>query len=382
MFNIIEVIEEEISEKIMNILYLITKSEAGGAQTHVYQLCKFFHKKDDITVVAYPGGWLEEKCKELDITFVANNYFSNSLNPFNVLKSYKQIKKIIADVQPDIVHCHSSVAGFLGRMAVRNKIPTLFTAHGWGFNIGVSFFQKWIAIISEKIVSKYTSNIICVSRFVKDLGIRYNIAPEEKFEVIYNGIELKVESRKPAVNSKIKIIFVGRLAEPKDPLMLVKAYKELSDKLKEKIEINIIGDGPKKNELELFLEENDLGQIHLLGSLPRNQVFDMMSTSHIFVLISKYEGLPMTILEAMSMGLAIIASDVGGIKEAVKDGENGVLLKNNSVEELKKALECLVTDHSFREKMGEASRKKVLEEFSLEKMLNENQKSYNKILKN
>ena len=91
----------------MKILYLITKSEAGGAQSHVYELCKYFGRQNEIGVVSYPGGWLEDKCEELGVKFTDNKYFSNRLNPFSVLKAKKQVTKTIQDFQPDIVFIDS-----------------------------------------------------------------------------------------------------------------------------------------------------------------------------------------------------------------------------------------------------------------------------------
>ena len=176
----------------MKILYLITKSEAGGAQSHVYELCKYFGKKNEVVLMSFPGGWLEDQSKDLNIKFVSNKYFSNSINPFKVFKAIKLVKNIVKEFNPDIVHCHSSGAGFIGRLTTRNKIPTIFTAHGWGFNIGVPFLQKQIAILAEKFVSKYSVKIITVSEFVRKLGIKNKIAKKEKFEIIYNGIKSKV----------------------------------------------------------------------------------------------------------------------------------------------------------------------------------------------
>ncbi|PIR75847.1 MAG: hypothetical protein COU34_00685, partial [Candidatus Magasanikbacteria bacterium CG10_big_fil_rev_8_21_14_0_10_43_9] len=294
----------------MNILYLITKSEAGGAQTHVYQLCQAFRDAHTLTVVANPGGWLEEECKKLHVSFIPNPYFSNNLNPLRVLKSFFTIKKIIHEVKPDIVHCHSSVAGFLGRLAIRKKIPTVYTAHGWGFNTGIGFLQKWIAIISEKIVANYTSNIICVSDFVKELGMQYHIATPDTFHVIYNGVE--VQQRISEEHSDIRITFVGRLASPKKPLVLLEAIGLLTPDMQRRIYTRIVGDGSQKDELVTYLTAQMIQNAEFMGSLSRERIFDILHHSDIFVFLSDWEGFPMSILEAMSCGLPIIASDVGG----------------------------------------------------------------------
>lgn len=349
----------------MKIVYFITKSEAGGAQTHVYQLCKYFGAAHDVVVSAYPSGWLEKKCKDMNVKFVANNYFSNSLNPIRVLKSYVRIKKIIRDEQPDIMHCHSSVAGFLCRLAVRNKIPTLFTAHGWGFNIGVGWIQKWIAIMAEKMVSSYTTKIICVSQFVKDLGLQYRIAQKEKFEVIYNGVELQ------AVNNKkhdgINIMFVGRLAEPKQPDILLQAIQSLGKHIPEDIHVDIVGDGPKKEMLKEYIDAYDLSQVATLhGTLNRSDIFSKLYTTDIFVLISKWEGLPITILEAMSCGIPVVVSNVGGIKEVV-DGQNGFLVKN--IDDVRGALKMLIKDETLRIDLGHNAVEKIKQNYSVDIML-------------
>lgn len=363
----------------MKILYIITKSEAGGAQTHVAELCKYFKSNGkEVAVLSYPGGWLETEVEQLGIKFFANKYFSNSLNPVRVIKAYLETKKVIKEFRPDLVHCHSSAAGAYGRLAIRNKIKTLYTAHGWGFNIGVPFLQKWAAIFIERYLSKYCIKIICVSDFVKNLGLKFRIASEDKFVVVKNGVSIKEKSINSVVK-KIKIIFVGRLAEPKDPLFLLKAISGLSNELKEKIEVLIIGDGPQKNSLENFIEIEKLDFTSLLGSLPREEIFVNLKESDIFVLISKWEGLPITILEAMSCGLPVIASEVGGIPEAV-DKNCGILIKNSEINELSLALFQLIQNKELREKMGINAQEKIKEKFLVERMLTKTSDVYKQVI--
>jgi len=352
----------------MNILYLITKSEAGGAQTHVYQLCDFFRTKHDITVMAAPGGWLEKKCEELGIPFIANPYFSNSLNPLDVLKAYRFVKSTVKTLNPDIVHCHSSVAGFIGRLAIRGKIPTVFTAHGWGFNIGVPLWQKWVAILAERMVSRHTSAIICVSTFVKELALRYRIAPKEILHVVHNGVKVRDVQNAKSSHKKVELLFVGRLVAPKRPLLLLQAISLLSSHVRDQIHVRIIGEGPEKNALQAYIKAHQLDStVDLLGGLPREEIFDMFDTSDALVFLSDWEGFPMTILEAMSAGLPIIASRVGGVGEMV-DTSNGMLIENNRKESVSEAIARLVDDPSLRVRMGTASHKKIQQDFSLERM--------------
>jgi len=351
----------------MKILYIITKSEAGGAQTHVAELCKYFSNKGNtVGVLSYPGGWLQTEVEKMGIKFFANNYFSNSLNPVRIIKAYLETKKVIKEFKPDLVHCHSSAAGAYGRLAVRNKIRTLYTAHGWGFNIGVPFFQKWIAILIEKYLSGYTSKIICVSDFVKNLGLKFRIAPEDKFVVIKNGVLVK-EINPRSIDKKVRIVFVGRLAEPKDPLLLLEAVNKIKDK--SLFEVSIVGDGKKRIECENFIKEKHLVNVKIFGELDLLEVDKLLQDSDIFVLISKWEGLPLTILEAMSVGLPVVVSNVGGISEVVNT-ENGILVENK-VDDIEQALVELIQNRGLRLKMGESGYEKVKQSFSLGKMLEE-----------
>jgi len=368
----------------MKIVYLVTKSKAGGAQTHIWQLSKYFIGKGfKIGVMSYPGGWLEKEVRKWGVKFYPNYFFSNSINPVQDFKAVKEIKKAVKDFKPDLVSCHSTKAGFLGRLAIRNKIPTIFTAHGWAFTEGAPFFRRQMTVLIEKIAGKFCSKIICVSKFDKELALKYKIASPNKLVVIHNGVEVeKAKNQKSEVKSlekKIRIVFVGRLAQQKDPLLLLRAFYSLSPELKNKAEISVIGEGSKRKELEKFIKESKLeGKVKLLGGMPRDKVFEVLKKSDIFALISNWEGFPITILEAMNCGLPVIASDVGGIKEAV-DENCGILVKRGDKEGIKKALEQLIRDPSLIRKMGEKAREKAEKRFSLDKMLRETERVYREI---
>lgn len=350
----------------MKILYVITKSEEGGAQTHVYQLSRYFINQGyEVAVMSNPGGWLEAEIKKLGGKFYANLNFSNSYNPLNLLKSIVGIKSVVMDFQPNVVHCHSSMAGLLGRLAVRGSVPTLYTAHGWGFNNGVPFLQKQLAILGERFAAQYCDRIICVSKFVKDLALKYKIAKAEKFEVIYNGVETNYLLSKKTDN-KIRIIFVGRLADPKRPLLLLQTITNLPNELKTNLEVLVIGNGPLKTELENYINNNNLYLVKMLGNLSREAVLLKLCHSDIFVLLSQWEGLPLSALEAMSVGLPVVVSNVGGLSEVI-NSNNGFLINNAG--QLSEVLSNLIQMEDLRKKIGDAARQSIIESYSIEKML-------------
>lgn len=364
----------------MKIFYLITKSEIGGAQVHVSQLMKYFtFKGNKVAIMSYPGGWLEKESKKLGVRFYPNQYFSNIPDPIKIFKAMKEVRKAVKDFEPDLISYHSTAAGFLGRLIIRNKIPTIFTAHGWAFTEGTPFFRRQLTILIEKIAGKFCSKIICVSDFDKKLALKYRIALPGKITVIYNGVETlqdDTDIKQKDAEGIIKIVFVGRLAKPKDPLLLLKAFNDLSSGLKNQANVFIVGDGPKREKLEKFIKENRLEEkVKLLGNMPREKVFETLRRSDVFVLVSNWEGFPYTIIEAMSFGLAIIASDVGGLKEAIS-GSCGILVKRGDREELKKALERLLRDTFLIEGMGQNALKRVRDNFSLRRMLEKTEEIY------
>jgi glycosyltransferase involved in cell wall biosynthesis len=362
----------------MTILYLITKSEAGGAQTHVSQLCEYFRAHHTVAVVAYPGGWLQEECKKLGVEFIPNPYFSNAINPFRILKSVFKLRSIVQTVCPDIVHCHSSVAGFLGRLVVRKRIPTVYTAHGWGFNTGVDVIQKYGAIFAELLVRRWTTAVICVSAFVRELGLKHHTISSAASVVIYNGVEVKERMPHRTQDDIIRLVFVGRLTAPKRPLLLLQALALCSSEMQKKVHITVVGEGEQNEHLDRYARAHPELSIGLTGSLPRKQVFDVLERSDIFVFLSDWEGFPMTILEAMSVGLPIIASDVGGVREMVNE-TYGILLKTNTVANVHHALSALIQDEALRKVMGEVSYQTVRDRFSLENMLQSVEELYTEI---
>jgi glycosyltransferase involved in cell wall biosynthesis len=370
----------------MKIFYLIAKSEQGGAQTHVFQLSRFFVEKGDKVAVmtSNEDSWLGEEVSKLGVKFFVNKHIGNTLNPFKVLLSFWEIRKAIKKFNPDIVHCHSFMGGLLGRLVVRGKIPTVFTPHGWGFNVGTPFSRKMTALIFEKINSHFTDKIICVSEFGKKLALNFKIAKPSKFTVIYNGIEDVLPTVRCAKkkNNIVNFMFVGRLTEPKDPIFLLSAITKLKPKVRKKVVVTIVGKGEKAKDVKNFVLKHKIEkQVFLTGVLSRQDVFEnLCNEADVFVLISRWEGLPITVLEAMSAGLPVIVSKVGGIPELVSEKE-GFLIKRGDSKEMVKAITKLVKDESTRREMGNRARAKIKRNFTLSKMFDKVENVYNDLLK-
>lgn len=345
----------------MKILYTITKSEIGGAQVHVALLAK--HMKDlghTVSVVSSPGGWLEYETTNIGVRFYENKYFGNSFNPFRILKSFFLIQKIVREFQPDIIHCHSSFAGIITRLAVRKRVTTVFTAHSWAFTDGASLFRKIIGVVSERFFSRWVDAIICVSQYDRQLALRYKVAPQHKLKTIYNGAEKNLFTN--SVKEDI-LITNGRLAYPKEYLLLLEAYKKSGINL----HLQIISDGPLRKIIEEKIQGLGIqDRVTLLGNLSsREAVQEKLSKAKLFILLSKHEGFPLAILEAMSAGLPVIASSVGGIPEQI-DTSCGFLVSNTK-EEIADALRKMSNNNSLMAELGDNARRKFEQNFTLEK---------------
>ena len=171
---------------------------------------------------------------------------------------------------------------------------------------------------------------------------------------------------------------VARFDVPKRQLNLIRGCEKLGDM---PWRLSFIGDGTKLEESRRYVEKRNLhDRVLFYGEM--NNIEIPLSKSQLFVLLLDYEGLPLSILEAMQVGLPIIASDVGGVKEAVIDSDNGFLIQKGKEQLLLQRLTELITDVSLRESMGLRSRELFNEKFTFDRMLTETKDGYETIIKN
>lgn len=363
----------------MRILYLITKPDKGGAQVHVMDLSIGMQSLGhEVALICPMGGWLDKEFVKSNSNFYANNYFDNTVNPFKIIKACFVINKAIKDFNPDIIACHSSMAGVLGRfVSIFHTNPkVIFTAHSWAFTEGSSLFRKIVMIPTEKFLSRFTDKIICVSSFDKNIALKYKIAKEGKITVVYNGVPNR-EIRDLNKKETFKLITIMRLDYPKWPELLVESFAKINNL---NLELLIIGYGSKINKLNSQINKLGLSnRAKVLFSIDKEQNILLLNKADLFVLISKHEGLPITILEAMSVGLPVVASNVGGIKEEI-NGSCGYLVENDT-EKIKEAVLKITSNDNLHISMSKNAWDRQREIFSIEKFIKETEKIYKEILK-
>jgi len=348
------------------IFYLITRSEPGGAQSHVLELLKGFNDQYELILASGEEGFLLEEARSLGIRIYLIENLQRNLSPGNDYKAYKEIVSVLKESRPDLVHCHSSKAGILGRLAAHSLgIKTVFTAHGWSFAEGTPLSRKLIGLLPERLLAYWTDYIITVSDTDRDLAIRYRISRPEKIITIHNGIadqplsKVNKDSAKP-----VTLIMVARFAAPKYYAQLIDAAATI----KANFRLRLVGDGPLLEPMKKRAEELNLSDIvEFLGS--RDDVDDLLADSDVFILVTDWEGFPISILEAMRAGLPVIACDVGGVHEAITDRTNGRLVPRGEIAGLKLAMQELISDKALRLEMGAQARQRFEQLFTTKIML-------------
>lgn len=301
--------------------------------------------------------------------------------------AYKALVQHFKDIRPDIVHCHSSKAGIVGRMAAKKcKVKlVLYTPNAYAFETpNISPIKKTIYIFAERFLSRHATNMtINVSKGEMSLAYNYNLDKKEKFILIYNAIPNKQLLRKDILKTKLSLKddtrYVGvtaRCAIQKDPKTFLAIAEKVTKKLDD-VEFIYIGDGELFNEMQEYIDEHGLKEkVHLLGF--RSDASDVVGVLDVYLSTALYEGLPYSMIEAMRAGVPIIATDTVGNNELVIDRENGFLFNVGDVEKgeeliIKQLQDNLIkTDDVF---------KRYLELFDLCKMIEDLEKIYMAIIK-
>ena len=324
------------SEKAGNkkVCYVITLPDLGGAQSHVYEIMAGMKQYGyEAVLLVGKRGWLTEKADELGIrTYVIENMV-REISPMKDLRAIYEIRNILLQERPSLVHCHSSKAGIVGRIAARLcHIPNVFTAHGWAFTDGVQPGKRFVYRNIENLVGYITDKIICVSEYDLDLGRQYLPAHADKMTAIHNCIpdvapNLVRDWDKAETHDFLNCIVVARFTPPKKNIEILHIVRVLLNAGKN-IKVTFVGDGPDFYKAKMVADKLKLGEsVVFLGA--RTDVAELLPKFDVFLLLSNWEGFPISIIEAMRAGLPVIASDVGGVNEAVIDGVNGYLVDAN-----------------------------------------------------
>ncbi|HWM10364.1 MAG TPA: glycosyltransferase family 4 protein [Solirubrobacteraceae bacterium] len=343
------------------ILLLITLAETGGAQTYVAGLLPALTRRLDVVVAAHGEGPLRDAALASGARYVPLRHVRRNLHPAHDLLGLLELVALIRRERPDIVHANSSKAGLLGRTAAAALgVPVrIFTVHGWAFKAysgPVSALYRW----ADRLMAPLTTTTVCVSERERSAGLAARTCRDRHTVVIPTAVDAAATPQARHGGSPPRVVMVGRLAAPKDPVTLVRALAGVSSPF----DATIVGDGPERPAVEAEIRAAGLdGVVELAGE--RNDVPHLLANADVFALSSRSEGAPLSILEAMAAGLPVVASAVGGVPEIVADGTTGLLVPRDDAPALAAALEALLADAALRRRLGAAGRERVRERFDL-----------------
>jgi len=354
----------------MKIVYLITRSDAiGGACVHVRDLAFALRGLGhDATVLVGGAGPFTNHLTACGVPCVSITHLVRSFSPKRDFCALFNIVSVLRTLQPDLVCTHTAKAGWLGRVACAMlRIPVTFTAHGWSIGDRISCNRGYVYCFAEKFAAMFTHLIINVCESERDLALSRGVANAKKHVVVYNGIpDLPLELLADQVcHQPPRIVMTARMEHPKDHFTLLQALAGLRNY---DWTLDLIGDGPLREAIHNGAEQLQLlPRIKFLGQI--TNVDEYLRRAQIFILCSRSEGLPLSILEAMRSGLPVIASDVGGIREAVLHGETGFVIQRSDKAAVQHALQLLVTTPELRVRMGQAGRQRYQDRFTFDQML-------------
>jgi glycosyltransferase involved in cell wall biosynthesis len=356
-----------MSERI-KVLILCTNSDEAGAPIHVETVVSALQNSVEFCAVFGEDGPVADRLrlKSIDVRVVSE--LRSKINPPKDFRAIMRISQIVREFRPNLIHAHSSKAGMLARIiAVRFSIACLYTVHGWGWR-GLGKLSAGAVYLIEKVLSYAPKcHYAFVAEAVAKQGVEVLGLTSARGTVIYNGVQ-DVGFFPQANSATLTVFMPARVSSAKDHESLVRAFDLISCEAK----LILCGAG---TDDPTFVEQlkkwapKRYEAIEVLGQ--RSDVPVLLHTVDIFVLISKFEALPLSIIEAMSAGKAILATNVGGVSELLREGETGLLVEVDDVEGIVLGLKKLLSEASLRANLGRNARHEYLARFTCEKMAQE-----------
>jgi len=301
------------------------------------------------------------------LPFRSVEYLQRAIDPARDFRAIGQLMAVLRDWRPDLVSTHTAKAGWIGRAACRRLgLPAIYTPHGWTIGSRISATGGRLFAFAEKLAARWAAAIICVCEYEKHLALARGVAAPEKLRVVHNGVvDIPAALLACPGRSPVRICSVARFAAPKDHATLLASLAELRS---EPWELDLIGDGPLEADTRRLAEELGIaGRVHFLGYQANPE--RVLAGAQLFALSSRSEGFPRSVLEAMRAGLPVVASDVGGVGEAITSGVHGLLVPAGNRPAFSAAIAALIADRSRRERMGAAARATFQTRFRLESMV-------------
>jgi glycosyltransferase involved in cell wall biosynthesis len=363
------------------ILYVITKSNFGGAQRYVYELATGLPPEHIEAVVAFGGhGLLQDKLEAAHIRTATIKSFERDINLVKELRSIRELYILIKKERPDVVHLNSSKAGGSGALIARlcGVKNIIFTAHGWPFYEPRNLLWRAVVWFFSYLTTFLVHHVIVVSRHdyegARMLGLMHKISlihtalPDITFE---SKADARATLFPPSVivahADDVWLVSTGEHTRNKNLGALINALAHLRELGYENLFLTLMGDGEERAHLEHLVKLHNLeSNVYFTGFMPEARTF--LNAFDIFLMPSWKEGFPYGLLEAGAAGLTVVASNVGGIPEVIEHENTGRLIDPAKPSMLSDALIALISNPAHMHALGETLRTRVITTFRIETM--------------
>ncbi|MCZ8532010.1 glycosyltransferase family 4 protein [Psychrobacillus psychrodurans] len=314
-----------------------------------------------------------------------------SRSPFSKdnLEAYRNLKSLFKNESFNLVHVHTPVAALLTRIAFRfsSSGKMIYTAHGFHFYKGAPLLNWLIYYPLERLAAHWTDHIITINEEDYKRALTMGFSENSVHYVHGVGVE-PIENRSSEENKRILklklgisgdaviISYIAEINENKNHIFLLQNWKRIKEQIPN-ASLLLIGNGELRVEIEKYVQEHGLKDIHILGF--RNDVTELLGISDIVSLLSHREGLPKSIMEAMAARIPCIVSDTRGLRDLITGDESGFVIPHGNDKLLVDSFVTLLNNEKLRNKMGATAYRKV-EPYRLENVLEEYVELYNDVL--
>ncbi|HNW45356.1 MAG TPA: glycosyltransferase [Elusimicrobiales bacterium] len=370
---------------MIKVLHIITRLDFGGAQANtLYTVAHLDRSKFDVSLLAGPGGILEEKAAPGTLTHAAA--LGRAINPLSDLAALFGLYRFIRRAAPDVVHTHSSKAGILGRLAAAAaRVPVVVhTFHGFGFHPGQNFLKRGFFILLEKICALFSDALVFVSKDNMKTAAAAGIGSPAGYRLIRSGVKL---GRYPAPVARAEklaqlgidpgslvITAIANAKPQKNPGDFLEAAARLLPS-RPRARFVFVGGGEALEALRSGAAGRGLAKTCLFPGW-REDSAEILAASDIFALTSLWEGLPRSLVEALRTGLPAVCYRADGVTDILADGINGFSVEKNDLDGFCAALARVMDDAQLRARLAAGAAATDLAEFDIDHMVRQQEELY------
>jgi sugar transferase (PEP-CTERM/EpsH1 system associated) len=359
-------------ENKLRIVHLVRALDVGGLERVVLDLVTHRSEAVDARVLCLEHrGEIAQRFESagVEVQVLSSGGSSAGRRIWSLTKTLRKLR-------PHVLHTHNAAPHLNGALAANlARVPVLVhTKHGRNYP------KDRKLVLQNRIAARLSSKVVCVSHDAAEVARNIEKVSENRIAVIHNGINIGRFRMNPAPFKSLtcRAIHVARLNWVKDQATLLRAVRLVVDKLPG-FELDVIGDGPARQEIVALQKELALEEcVRFHGA--REDVADWLARADLFVLSSVSEGICLTLLEAMAAGLPIVATDVGGNREVVDNGNTGTLVPPSDPDAMAKAILTMCTSAPVAREMGRRGRERVESHFDVRMMVARYETMYRELL--